>query len=104
MGLSGFCKVALSQNAPCGVSTRQKNPHLRSVNAGFYDYVVANPPFSVKTWTTGLTPESDPRYALMVPVAEIADGKNDENRNLPRYIDSTVPATALSSQTKPKSS
>ena len=27
--------MALSQNAPCGVSTRQKNPHLRSVNAGF---------------------------------------------------------------------
>jgi len=27
--------MALSQNAPCGVSTRQKNPHLRSVNSGF---------------------------------------------------------------------
>jgi len=26
---------ALSQNAPCGVSTRPKNPHLRSVNSGF---------------------------------------------------------------------
>ncbi len=25
-----------------------------------YDYVVAIPPFSVKTWTVGLTPESDP--------------------------------------------
>ena len=25
-----------------------------------YDYVVANPPFSDKTWSTGLTPETDP--------------------------------------------
>ena len=25
-----------------------------------YDYVVANPPFSDKTWTTGLTPSTDP--------------------------------------------
>ncbi len=35
--------------------------------------------------------ESDPRYARMVPVAEIADPKNDFNLNLPRYIDSTEP-------------
>jgi type I restriction enzyme M protein len=35
--------------------------------------------------------ESDPRYARMVPVAEIADPKNDYNLNLPRYIDSTSP-------------
>ena len=35
--------------------------------------------------------ESDPRYACMVPVAEIADPKNDYNLNLPRYIDSTEP-------------
>jgi len=32
-----------------------------------------------------------PRYARMVPVAEIADPKNDFNLNLPRYIDSTEP-------------
>jgi len=32
--------------------------------------------------------ESNPRYARMVPVAEIADPKNDFNLNLPRYIDS----------------
>jgi type I restriction enzyme M protein len=30
-----------------------------------------------------------PRYARMVPLAEIADPKNDFNLNLPRYIDST---------------
>lgn len=35
--------------------------------------------------------ESDPRYARMVPVSEIADAKNDYNLNLPRYIDSTEP-------------
>lgn len=32
-----------------------------------------------------------PRYARMVPFAEIADAKNDFNLNLPRYIDSTEP-------------
>ena len=35
--------------------------------------------------------ESDPRYARLVPVSEIADAKNDYNLNLPRYIDSTEP-------------
>ncbi len=35
--------------------------------------------------------ESDPRYARMVPLEEIADPKNDFNLNLPRYIDSTEP-------------
>jgi type I restriction enzyme M protein len=35
--------------------------------------------------------ESDPRYARMVPVEEIADPKNDHNLNLPRYIDSSEP-------------
>ncbi len=34
---------------------------------------------------------SDPRYARMVPVEEIAGAKNDFNLNLPRYIDSTEP-------------
>ncbi|NMG45149.1 N-6 DNA methylase [Aromatoleum toluvorans] len=35
--------------------------------------------------------ESDPRYARMVALAEIADAKNDYNLNLPRYIDSSSP-------------
>jgi type I restriction enzyme M protein len=35
--------------------------------------------------------DSDPHYARMVPVEEIADRKNDYNLNLPRYIDSTEP-------------
>lgn len=32
-----------------------------------------------------------PRYARLVPLAEIADAKNDFNLNLPRYVDSTEP-------------
>jgi len=32
-----------------------------------------------------------PRYSRMVPLAEIADKKNDFNLNLPRYIDSSEP-------------
>ena len=35
--------------------------------------------------------DSDPRFARMVPISEIADPKNDYNLNLPRYIDSTEP-------------
>jgi len=40
-----------------------------------YDYVVANPPFSDKTWSTGLTPASDPyqRFAWGVPPAKQGD-------------------------------
>ncbi|WP_353268201.1 class I SAM-dependent DNA methyltransferase [Gemmatimonas sp.] len=40
-----------------------------------YDYVVANPPFSVKTWSVGLTPDADPygRFAWGVPPAKQGD-------------------------------
>jgi type I restriction enzyme M protein len=40
-----------------------------------YDYVVANPPFSVKTWSVGLTPEQDPfqRFAWGVPPKKQGD-------------------------------
>lgn len=40
-----------------------------------YDYVVANPPFSVKTWTTGLTPANDPwqRFTWGEPPAKQGD-------------------------------
>ncbi len=40
-----------------------------------YDYVVANPPFSDKTWTTGLAPAQDPfqRFAWGVPPAKKGD-------------------------------
>ncbi|MBV6424238.1 MAG: hypothetical protein NAOJABEB_02048 [Steroidobacteraceae bacterium] len=44
--------------------------HLRT-----YDYVVANPPFSLKTWSVGLTPADDPyqRFAWGVPPAKQGD-------------------------------
>ncbi|MFN8467933.1 MAG: N-6 DNA methylase [Caldilineaceae bacterium] len=44
--------------------------HLRT-----YDYVVANPPFSDKTWSTGLTPSEDPyqRFVWGVPPAKQGD-------------------------------
>lgn len=40
-----------------------------------YDYVVANPPFSDKAWTTGLTPSNDPfqRFAWGEPPAKQGD-------------------------------
>jgi type I restriction enzyme M protein len=40
-----------------------------------YDYVVANPPFSDKTWTAGLTPSSDPyqRFAWGEPPPKQGD-------------------------------
>ncbi|WQI22919.1 class I SAM-dependent DNA methyltransferase [Stenotrophomonas maltophilia] len=40
-----------------------------------YDYVVANPPFSDKTWTAGLTPSQDPfqRFAWGEPPAKQGD-------------------------------
>lgn len=40
-----------------------------------FDYVVANPPFSDKAWSSGLTPEADPyqRFAWGVPPAKQGD-------------------------------
>jgi type I restriction enzyme M protein len=40
-----------------------------------YDYVVANPPFSDKSWSTGLTPATDPfqRFAWGVPPTKQGD-------------------------------
>ncbi|PKO44361.1 MAG: type I restriction endonuclease subunit M [Betaproteobacteria bacterium HGW-Betaproteobacteria-3] len=40
-----------------------------------YDYVVANPPFSDKSWSTGLTPAADPyqRFAWGVPPTKQGD-------------------------------
>jgi type I restriction enzyme M protein len=42
----------------------------------------------VDTFTRQL---EEPGYSRLVPVAEIADPKNDYNLNLPRYIDATEP-------------
>jgi type I restriction enzyme M protein len=40
-----------------------------------FDYVVANPPFSDKRWSTGLSPDADPfnRFAFGVPPAKQGD-------------------------------
>ena len=40
-----------------------------------YDYVVANPPFSSKTWSTGINPDSDPyeRFSWGVPPTKQGD-------------------------------
>lgn len=40
-----------------------------------YDYVVANPPFSDKTWSTGITPSADPyqRFSWGTPPAKQGD-------------------------------
>jgi len=44
-------------------------------NLRTYDFVVANPPFSDKTWSTGLTPSTDPyqRFAWGEPPAKQGD-------------------------------
>jgi type I restriction enzyme M protein len=44
-------------------------------NLRTYDYVVANPPFSVKTWTIGLTPETDlyQRFTWGIPPKKQGD-------------------------------
>lgn len=44
-------------------------------NLQTYDFVVANPPFSDKTWSTGLTPATDPyqRFAWGEPPAKQGD-------------------------------
>ena len=44
-------------------------------NLRTYDYVVANPPFSDKTWSTGLTPSTDPyqRFEWGEPPAKQGD-------------------------------
>jgi len=44
-------------------------------NLRSYDYVIANPPFSDKTWSTGLTPSNDPyqRFVWGEPPAKQGD-------------------------------
>lgn len=52
-------------------------PHFKSELGGLkqFDYVVANPPFSNKNWTSGLDPANDlhNRFALGVPPAKNGD-------------------------------
>jgi type I restriction enzyme M protein len=52
------------------------NPKFKDgSNLRTYDYVVANPPFSDKTWTSGITPAEDPfnRFAWGEPPAKQGD-------------------------------
>ena len=60
----------LTGNTLAAPKFKEKNEQLR-----IYDYVVANPPFSDKTWTTGLTPANDPyqRFAWGEPPARQGD-------------------------------
>jgi len=51
-------KSALSQNAACGVSTRQKNPHLRAVNAGFLRGNAFGDPMTAVHWTVRPLPDT----------------------------------------------
>ena len=47
-------------NILSGGSTLSAPKFLDGNNLRTYDYVVANPPFSSKTWSTGINPSSDP--------------------------------------------
>lgn len=52
------------------------NPKFKDgENLRAYDYVVANPPFSDKSWSNGLTPDADPyqRFAWGTPPAKQGD-------------------------------
>jgi type I restriction enzyme M protein len=58
-----------------GSSTLANPKFLDGQQLRTYDYVVANPPFSDKAWSSGMTPENDPyqRFAWGVPPAKQGD-------------------------------
>ncbi len=58
-----------------GTSTLANPKFLDGQQLRTYDYVVANPPFSDKAWSTGMTPESDPfqRFVWGVPPGKQGD-------------------------------
>ena len=58
-----------------GTSTLANPKFLDGQQLRTYDYVVANPPFSDKAWSTGMTPEADPfqRFVLGVPPGKQGD-------------------------------
>jgi len=70
MILHGFPTASIQQGNTLAAPKFRDGEQLRR-----YDYVVANPPFSVKTWSVGLTPEADPwqRFAWGVPPARQGD-------------------------------
>jgi type I restriction enzyme M protein len=65
-----FPTAAIRQGDTLAAPKFTENEQLRT-----YDYVVANPPFSDKAWSTGITPETDrfQRFAWGVPPAKQGD-------------------------------
>ncbi|MAT40102.1 MAG: type I restriction endonuclease subunit M [Ectothiorhodospiraceae bacterium] len=70
MILHDFPTAKIQQGNTLAAPKFLDNDRLRT-----YDFVVANPPFSDKTWSTGLTPSSDPhqRFAWGVPPSKQGD-------------------------------
>ena len=62
-------------NILSGGSTLSAPKFLDGNNLRSYDYVVANPPFSSKTWSTGINPSNDPyqRFAWGAPPPKQGD-------------------------------
>lgn len=62
-------------NILSGGSTISAPKFLDGNNLRTYDYVVANPPFSSKTWSTGINPSNDPyqRFSWGVPPLKQGD-------------------------------
>lgn len=62
-------------NILSGGSTLSAPKFLDGNNLRTYDYVVANPPFSSKTWSTGINPSSDPyqRFSWGAPPPKQGD-------------------------------
>ena len=62
-------------NILSGGSTLSAPKFLDGNNLRSYDYVVANPPFSSKTWSTGINPSNDPyqRFAWGIPPPKQGD-------------------------------
>ena len=52
-----------------------------------FDYIVANPPFSMKNWRDGIAGKEYARFVLNDEIEK----KNEYNLNITRYIDSTDP-------------
>ena len=70
-----FARLPDSENHVGGEGTLANPKFKDGEKLRTYDYVVANPPFSDKTWTTGVTPSNDPfqRFAWGVPPAKKGD-------------------------------
>ena len=70
MILHGFATANIVSGDTLAAPKFREGERLRT-----YDYVVANPPFSDKTWATGITPSTDPfqRFAWGEPPATKGD-------------------------------